>query len=248
MEILIITSILVLIAGITWIKEPRIFLFLFNVLFFSHRKGKALNIDKDTFFPDSVLLETNWQVIANELAHVVSSSGELPKLHDVDKVHDKISFDEGPAWRTIMLKAYDAWFMENCERFPETYKLMKNMSCVETAMINILEPHVKIPPHTGKFSGVLRYHLGLSIPTDGECYLTVDGERYHWKNGEGVLFDDTYVHSVENNTNEFRAVLLLDIKKPAPAISKGPIKFLRAIIRSSPIFSRAVRDGKISLA
>jgi len=248
MAILIVASFLVLITGVTWFKEPRIFLFLLNTLFFSHRKGKALHIDKKTFFPESHHLERNWHVITEELKNVISASSNIPKLHNVDKVHFRVSFDNGPAWRTIILKAYDGWFTDNCQKFPQTFELLKNISSVETVMINILEPHLIIPPHTGKFSGVIRYQLGLSIPKDGQCYLVVNGERYYWKDGEGVLFDDTFFHSVENDTDEYRSVLLLDIKKPSPVIAKALIKFILGIIRSSPIFSRAVREGRINLA
>jgi len=28
----------------------------------------------------------------------------------------------------------------------------------------ILEPHAKIPPHTGKFNSMMRYHLALLVP------------------------------------------------------------------------------------
>jgi len=247
METIIFYSVpVVLILGV-WYKEPRIFLFLTNLLFYSRRNQEALHINQDKYFPDGKYLEDNWQLMANELRELITNKN-LPKLHHVDKVHYKISFDNGPAWRTIILKAYDGWFTDNCNKLPQTSKLLSGLKSVETAMINILEPGVKIPPHTGKFSGVLRYHLGLSIPTEGECFLVVNGEKYFWKNGEGILFDDTYVHSVENNTDEYRAVLLMDIKKPVPSIAKPFLILLRKVIRNSPIFSRAIHKGKVNLA
>jgi aspartyl/asparaginyl beta-hydroxylase (cupin superfamily) len=36
--------------------------------------------------------------------------------------------------------------------------------------------------------------------------------KYNWKNGEDVLFDDTFFHSVRNNSNEIRLILFCDIE------------------------------------
>jgi beta-hydroxylase len=47
-----------------------------------------------------------------------------------------------------------------------------------------------------------------------KCYINVDGERYWWKDGEAVLFDETYIHSVENDTDVTRIILLCDIERP----------------------------------
>jgi beta-hydroxylase len=45
------------------------------------------------------------------------------------------------------------------------------------------------------------------------CFISVDKEKYSWKNGEDVLFNDMLEHYVENNTDEERIILFLDIKK-----------------------------------
>ena len=82
-------------------------------------------------------------------------------------------------------------------------------------MFSILEPGKKIIPHKGPSTGCLRYHLGLKIPKDKEnCYITVNDEKYHWEEGKGLIFDDTYIHSVYNNTDEPRIILFVDIERP----------------------------------
>lgn len=53
----------------------------------------------------------------------------------------------------------------------------------------------------------------MSVPKIGNCELLVDHKSYHWKEGKSVLFDDTYVHEIKNETNEIRIALLLDIKR-----------------------------------
>ena len=72
----------------------------------------------------------------------------------------------------------------------------------------------KIPPHTGPNKCVLRYHLGLIVPKNKEkCTITVGNETKFWEEGKDMIFDDLYEHHVENNTNEQRVVLFLDIQK-----------------------------------
>ena len=44
------------------------------------------------------------------------------------------------------------------------------------------------------------------------------GEVYHWKNGEGILFDDTYLHDAKNDSDEVRVVLWLDVRKKWPLV------------------------------
>lgn len=230
---------------ITWYKEPRIFLLIFHRIAFPIRRGVAIGIDKQKNFDGSMILEENWRLIYKELKSVLVWSKPLPKFHEVDRANYKISFDNGPAWRTLVLKAYDGWFVDNCKMFPETYKILNAFPEVSTVMFSILEPHVKIPPHTGKFSGILRYHLALLVPAEDGCYLEVNGDKYFWKEGEGILFNDTYLHSVSNNTGGYRIVLFLDITKRSSYLGEVINKFILYLIRVSPVFKRALQTGVI---
>ncbi len=75
-----------------------------------------------------------------------------------------------------------------------------------------MEPRKLLPSHYGPFKGILRYHLGLKIPK-GECFISVDNEIYEWKEGEGILFDETYKHFVKNETDFKRIILFIDVKR-----------------------------------
>ena len=59
----------------------------------------------------------------------------------------------------------------------------------------------------------MRYQLALKVSKDGNCVLYVDKIPYYWIEGKAVLFDDTYIHEVRNETDEMRIALLLDIKR-----------------------------------
>ena len=82
-----------------------------------------------------------------------------------------------------------------------------------------MPPGGKLVRHRDRFAGSLRYHLGLSTPNSPDCYIVVDGENYHWKDGEAVMFDETYIHYAENKTDMTRVIMFCDVERPL----KNPI-------------------------
>lgn len=67
------------------------------------------------------------------------------------------------------------------------------------------------------FRGVLRFHLGLSVPTteDGtpSTVLMIDDIEHRIGNGKFLLWDDTFPHEVWNHSDSMRIALLLDIRR-----------------------------------
>lgn len=51
-------------------------------------------------------------------------------------------------------------------------------------------------------------------PNDERCGLMVNGEPYIWRDGEGVVFDETYIHAAYNDTETPRLILMTDIDRP----------------------------------
>jgi beta-hydroxylase len=80
--------------------------------------------------------------------------------------------------------------------------------------------------HRDPFAGSLRYHLGLITPNSSDCNIRVDGELYYWKDGEAVMFDETYIHQAENKTDVTRVILFCDIERPLSN------RFMRAVNRT----------------
>ena len=81
-------------------------------------------------------------------------------------------------------------------------------------MFASLPPGAKLVRHRDPYAGSLRYHLGLVTPNSPHCFIDVDGEPYYWKDGEAVVFDETYIHFAANNTDHQRIVLFCDIERP----------------------------------
>ena len=83
-----------------------------------------------------------------------------------------------------------------------------------------LAPNSSLVPHTGNSNVRLTAHLGLLV-LEG-CWLFVDQDTHSWREGELVVFDDAFVHSVENRHPERdRYVLLLNFWKPGSAATSA---------------------------
>jgi hypothetical protein len=48
----------------------------------------------------------------------------------------------------------------------------------------------------------------------GESRIFVDGEPYTWRDGEDLLFDETFVHCAENTTSDTHIILFCDVERP----------------------------------
>ena len=61
--------------------------------------------------------------------------------------------------------------------------------------------------------------------------MSVGDAMVHWREGELVLFDDTYRHEVWNETEGVRVVLLIDVHRPLPprlnALNNTILRFAR---------------------
>jgi beta-hydroxylase len=86
-----------------------------------------------------------------------------------------------------------------------------------TAFFSSIESGTYIRPHRGAYKGYLRYHFGVDIPAnDNSCAIRIDDKLYNWSNGKSLIFDDTYIHDVWNNSGKDRVVLYVDFIRPLP--------------------------------
>jgi beta-hydroxylase len=97
---------------------------------------------------------------------------------------------------------------------PKTTELLAGIGSVNAAMFALLPPGGRLVSHRDPFAGSLRYHLGLVTPNSEKCRIIVDGEPYYWKDGEAVMFDETYIHYAENQTDTTRLILFCDVERP----------------------------------
>jgi len=192
-------------------------------------------------FPWSYELEANWKVIREELDQVMLNVDDLPNFHDISPRQMRIAGDN--LWKTYFFFAFGFRAKKNCDRCPETVKLLKKIPGVKVAFFSILAPGKHIPEHRGKHKGLIRYHLGLKVPENKEaCRIRVADQFAHWEEGKSLIFDDTFYHEVWNDTDEYRAVLFLDIARPL----RFPLSLVNGLVNSivavSPVVQVARRN------
>ena len=157
-------------------------------------------------------LRNNYKKIRQEYINYTKNHGKLRRFKDIDTVQTDYDISDIP-WDVLFLRVYNK-DTSKIKYFPKTYELISKIPGCSLAMFSVLHPGKIIPPHTGPFKGVLRYHLALITPKKSdECKIKVNKIEYYWQTGKDVIFDDTFIHSVENKTDESRVVLFLDIQR-----------------------------------
>lgn len=120
----------------------------------------------------------------------------------------------------------------NCERCPETARVIESIPrLTSTGLVyfSVLTPGTHITPHCGPINTRLRCHLGVEVP-DG-CHIRVGPETRSWKEGQCLVFDDSFEHEVWHSGDAVRTVLVLDVWHPD--LTAAEVWAMRQIIRVS---------------
>ena len=72
---------------------------------------------------------------------------------------------------------------------------------------SIIERHIGIENKKGQN---IRIHIPIIVP-EGDLYLEATGEEVDWQHPWG--FNNQYMHSAHNNTDEHRLIMLIDLKR-----------------------------------
>ncbi|NOT66948.1 MAG: lipid A hydroxylase LpxO [Methylophilaceae bacterium] len=162
-------------------------------------------------FPSLHLLQDNWQIIRDEALNLEN----MAKIKAAEK-NDDAGFNSffKNGWKRFYLKWYGASHPSAALYCPKTVALLKQIPEVKAAMFTELPPGGKLNRHRDPYAGSLRYHLGLSTPNSDSCHIVVNNQPYSWRDGEGVVFDETYLHWVNNNSDTNRLILMCDVERP----------------------------------
>ena len=136
------------------------------------------------------LLEENWDSIYDELIEVLRYRDLIPSFHEISKEQYKIS--KGKKWKTFAFFSFGRKFKYNCSYAPNTVKLLECIPNLQSAWFSVIAPGYHVPKHKGITRGILRSHLGLSIPNNPkECFMDIGNDRIYWQQGKVVIFDDS---------------------------------------------------------
>jgi beta-hydroxylase len=200
-------------------------------------------LDKSKYFPEYKKFEDpeTFKQIKKEMMYIHSKRDNLPFTRDTfDDQNKQIGSDDSNdgGWKIYMIMAGKTFNKESEELCPVLTSLLKNTPSIKSCLFSILDGDKEIPIHYGYYKGLLRYHLALKIP-DPDPFICVNGGRYSWKEGEGVVFDDTFAHKVYNTSKDTRVIIYMDIERKIEnkLLSAFNHKFLDFVLSS-----KAVKD------
>ncbi len=188
----------------TLLSPVNVFMYLFSAVPNKPYLDPAL-------FPQLKLLQDNWQVFRDE-AKALHEHGEVRASEKLDDVGFNSFFRRG--WKRFYLTWYGKSLPSADSLCPNSVAILKQLPGLKGAMFAMLPSGGELMKHRDPFAGSLRYHLGLITPNDDRCRIFVDGQMYTWRDGDQVLFDETFVHWAENQAETDRIILFCDIERP----------------------------------
>lgn len=162
-------------------------------------------------FPELIELQKHWPTIRDEALRL-NDEGYIRAAAGYTDIGFNSFFRTG--WKRFYLTWYGKDLASAQALCPLTVALLRGIPSIKAAMFASLPPGARLVRHRDPYAGSLRFHLGLKTPNDPGCYIDVDGERYHWRDGEAVMFDETYIHTAANTTDQQRVILFCDIERP----------------------------------
>lgn len=171
-------------------------------------------------FPWIGELQARTAAIRDEMLAAVAAREGLQPFHDREQLNQLVAgaSDEG-SWDALFFYRHGERFDANCARCPVTTAAMERLPRVAIRdhgpeiLFSLLRPGAHILPHRGVTNARVVAHLPLVVPPG--CALHVLGEEPHaWREGEVMVFDDTFEHEAWNRSGELRVILLMDTWNP----------------------------------
>ncbi len=154
-------------------------------------------------------LEKEVPIIKAEIESLLNKEGKSMQAYF------QSSMVEGKGkWRSIAFLVWGIQRPKYAKQCPQTMEILKRIPGLTSASISLLEPHTQIKGHHGDTNGIMRCHLGLSIPRGlPECGFEVNGEKRAWENGQLLMFCDAKFHRAWNDSDENRFIMIIDVVK-----------------------------------
>lgn len=158
--------------------------------------------------------------------------------------------DGGGSWRVCYLMDEGDWNSDVTAHFPVTTAALRELSVCECtfgyAYFSSIQPGTRIAPHYGPTNFKLRVQMPILPSSHDElddyfsgCSITVGGATRRYIRGKTLIFDDSYLHSVINESDHERVVLLVDIWHPQ--LQPHSVEKLRSFFK--PAAQVGIDDG-----
>jgi beta-hydroxylase len=193
------------------VTDHSTFLAPYNALVYAFSRLPNRPFFRTEDFPELQRLTNNWEAIRDEGLRLLGE-GKVGVSTGRNDLAFNSFFRRG--WKRFYLKWYGDPLPSAKQFCPLTLKLLEEIPSVHAAMFALLPAGSRLGEHRDPFAGSIRYHLGLRTPNSDKCWIAVDGQRYAWRDGEAVLFDETYIHEAKNETDVDRLILFCDVERP----------------------------------
>jgi beta-hydroxylase len=214
-----------------------------NFLFTFFTAGRIAPVLAPSTVPGLDCLRDAYPLIRQE-AKTLLDTGVFQRPPAVDEPGYN-TFEKG-GWRLYPIK----WYAPGCNpaaaaACPRTCAVIDSIPSIRAAMFTVLPPGGRLGRHHDPIASSLRYHLGLVTPNSDRCALMLDGVSHAWRDGEELLFDQTYLHSAANNADTPRVILFCDVEKTQ---LWAPVKALAEVVNRAIVakFTGANEKGKLS--
>jgi aspartate beta-hydroxylase len=190
------------------------------LLRYADHDRRPVFFDIDAICPQLRELERAYPKIRAEADALMAQRVAMPSYHEVNTPATAISTTTAGKWKVFMLELLGHKPEGNRARCVQTCAALEKVPGILQAFFSVLEPGKSVPLHDGPYIGYLRYHLGIVVPKDAPPCIVVKGQPYTWKEGEAVIFDDSWPHEVINHSKEPRVVLIVDLPRPFPFLPR----------------------------
>jgi tetratricopeptide (TPR) repeat protein len=159
------------------------------------------------------------EIRAELLALLPSAAGRERVFHTGELEQANLrGLEEPPSWNGYYFFRHGERRADNCAACPNTAAALDALPLARVpghgpeVLYSVFSPGTHLLPHCGVTNTRVVGHLPLLIPED--CELRVGGEDHHWREGEVVVFDDTYDHEAWNRSDRTRVVMIFDLWNP----------------------------------
>lgn len=159
---------------------------------------------------ETAAIRAELAALTDGFAPYVSGSADRPRPASNPLLDD-------PSWSAAYLWQQGA-LTEQAAQCPAALRALAHapMPAIARRSPNVLfsrlSPGTHIRPHHGLLNTRLICHLPLVVPPG--CALRVGNETREWREGELLIFDDSFEHEAWNRGTATRTVLLFEIWRP----------------------------------
>ena len=173
-----------------------------------------------TLFTGIEEMEANTGRIRAELENVLHSDAGRERVFHTDELEKQNlrGLQRAPSWNGYYFYRYGERRADNCSACPVTAAALERVPLARVrehapeVLFSVFTPDTHLLPHQGVTNTRVVAHLPLMVPDN--CALSVGGEDHHWREGEVVVFDDTFMHEAWNRSDRTRVVLIFDLWNP----------------------------------